>query len=81
VESRASFVWWLHSETGLSFHGDAPIAGLTPAEADTLLLGHLVTQEQQQNGNGSDPLRSRKRDLEQGQQQARQEMLADAGFE
>ncbi|WP_459191820.1 hypothetical protein [Halosimplex sp. J119] len=54
---------------------------MTPAEADTLLLGHLVRQEQRQDRTGtSDPLRNRKRELEQGQQQARQEMLADAGF-
>lgn len=46
AEAHASFVYWMHETAGYTYHGDAPLTGLTNLEYDTLLLGHLVQQEQ-----------------------------------
>lgn len=35
-------------DQGYRYHGDAPIAGLTPAEIQMLQLGWMVRQEQQE---------------------------------
>lgn len=74
----------MHETGPYSFHGDAPIAGLLPFEMDVLRLGHAVHTEQQTDDGGpggADPLRQRKRELERGQKQARDEMLDDLGFQ
>lgn len=71
----------MHENTTYTFHGDAPIGGLLPAELDLLVLGHMVRQEQQQSDSGTGGLSKRKRDLEQGRAQAREEMLQDVGFQ
>lgn len=49
---------WLHSETQYTYHGDAPLTGLTQFELDKLQLGWIVRQEQRDEAGGSRPGRS-----------------------
>lgn len=65
----AAFDAWLH-EQGYTYHGDAPITGLTRFELDKLQLGWIVRQEQEMDamndGNVSysaDRKRSHKQDI------------------
>lgn len=73
----------MHEQAGCSFHGDAPIAGLTPCEADALMLGFLLKQEDRDRARSDDPepVRQRKRELERGRERGREAMLRDAGFQ
>lgn len=47
MESAAALDAWLH-EQGYTYHGDAPITGLTTLEYDKLQLGYVVRQEQKE---------------------------------
>jgi len=72
--------WWLHSETEYTFNGDAPIAGLTPAELDALQLGKLIENEQRRTTTVSGSLTERKQELKEGHRKARREEFSDLGF-
>lgn len=78
-------MWWLHTDAGYSFHGDAPIAGLTPRELDILLLGHLVHQEQAEAatlGSGENKeMRKQKQKLRRGHRQTRKDVFGDLGIQ
>lgn len=76
-------MWWLHSETTYSFHGDAPIAGLTPREVDMLLLGHLVHQEQEEADASGDTseVHKQKQKLRRGHERAREDAFGDLGIQ
>lgn len=54
MESACLFDAWLHENTGYTYHGDAPITGLTRFELDKLQLGWLVRQEQEADAAGWD---------------------------
>lgn len=65
---------WLH-EQGYTYHGDAPLTGLTRFEYDKLQLGHLVRQEQKEQaaeraraGDSSDQYQRKRGRLEQARQ-------------
>lgn len=47
MESAAALQSWLHDEGGYTYHGDAPIGGLTYPELMTLQLGTVVRGELQ----------------------------------
>lgn len=47
MESEAAYLAWLHENTNYTFHGDAPITGLTLREETCLQLGHIVIQEKE----------------------------------
>lgn len=42
-----AFDSWLHENTSYTYHGNAPITGLTHTEIDKLQLGFMVRHEQQ----------------------------------
>lgn len=46
-------MFWLHDSAGYSFHGDAPITGLTPHEVNALMLGHRVHNGQRDDAGGA----------------------------
>jgi len=78
VELRASFDAWLHAECGLTFQD---VASYTPQELTRLQLGWLIREEpggdrSQQRGTR---MGERKRELQAGQQEAREEMLDEVG--
>lgn len=66
-----AFDSWLHEQGGYTYHGEAPITGLTQFEVDKLQLGWIVRQEEQAasmeraQSNGSGYSASRKRSHEQ----------------
>lgn len=72
----------MHDSAGYSFHGDAPITGLTPNEVNALMLGHHVHNDQHEAAASDEPdnIRQQKRKIERGQRQARREMERDLGF-
>lgn len=47
MESAAALHSWLHEEGGYTYHGEAPIAGLTYPELATLQLGTAVRNDLQ----------------------------------
>ena len=79
MELRASFDAWLHAECGLTFQD---VATYTPQELTRLQLGWLIREDpggdraQQRRGT---PMDERKRELQAGQQDAREEMLEEVG--
>jgi hypothetical protein len=80
AELRASFDAWLHAECGLTFQD---VAEYSPQELARLQLGYMVREQPQQQVGGpasGTRLASRKRDLQRGQQQARQEMFDEFGI-
>ncbi|SNZ18177.1 hypothetical protein SAMN06269185_3280 [Natronoarchaeum philippinense] len=58
------------------------VAEYTPQELARLQLGFIIREQPQQNADHSGThASSRKRELQRGQQKARQEMLDDLGVE
>ncbi len=55
------------------------LAEYSPQELARLQLGFLIREQPQQHAEGSGTHASRKRELQRGQQKARQEMLDDLG--
>lgn len=76
----------MHDSAGYQFNGISPIAGLTPLEVDTLMLGHLVHQEAAEDSSSGDPgdnadVRKRKQELRRGHRKAREEAFGDLGIQ
>lgn len=74
----------MHDSGGYTFHGSAPITGLTPRELDLLMLGHLVHQEQQEavaeGSSQNQSMRKQKQRLRRGHQSAREDVFGDLGI-
>lgn len=68
---------WLHTECGLD---NITRAQYTPQELARLQLGYFIRERGQRPESG-DGVDARRRELEAGQQRAREEMLDDLGFD
>jgi hypothetical protein len=75
---RASFDAWLHAECGLTFQ---EAAGYTAQEIRRLKLGYIVRENPGGHGRGGGTNTRRKRELKNGQLEARKEMYEDLGVE
>jgi len=78
---RASFEAWLHADCGLTF---PEIAEYSAQELTRLQLGWMIRQQQSDPDDTAATRSSasqRRRDIRDGQQQARQQMLEDIGFD
>lgn len=76
-------MWWLQSETGYTFNGEAPVSGLTRHELDFLMLGHLVAKEQEDAAQSGDTrsVHKQKQKLRQRHRSRREEVFGDLGIQ
>lgn len=76
---------WLHEETGYTFNGDAPIAGLTVREDLLLRLGRLVRNEKRQEqadaAGGPGQSSAHREARKQAKDNARQRFLNSRGVQ